>query len=122
MTVLYLTLAILALLDSAFASVGIVSWFNGLRWLLVHFITLGVVTQLIFGLAPALVALRTQRPQPAMRWSRWIILNLGVVILLIGIPLVNAAVIATGGTLVFIATLLLVRQLIQMRGGRATPA
>ena len=120
MTVLYLTLAIFALLDSAFANVGIVSWFNGLRWLRVHFITLGVVTQLIFALAPALVALRTERPQPQMRWSRWIILNLGVIILLIGIPLVNAAVIATGGTLVFIAAVMLVRQLIQMRGGRAT--
>jgi hypothetical protein len=120
MTVLYLTLAIFALLDSAFASVGIVSWFNGLRWLRVHFITLGVVTQLVFGLAPALVALRTERPQPAMRWSRWVILNLGVVILLIGIPLVNAAIIATGGTLVFIATVMLVRQLIQMRAGHAT--
>lgn len=41
MTVFYLALAVLAALDSALASRGILPWFSGLVWLRAHFITLG---------------------------------------------------------------------------------
>ena len=111
MAFLYLLLAILTAIDAAFTSFTLLPWLNGLRWLRVHFITLGVVTQAIFGLLPALVAIQTSQPRPKFRWSTWAALNTGLVVLLIGIPLVNVTLIFTGGTLVFIAVLLLGWQL-----------
>ncbi len=115
MAVLYVSLAVLAALDAALASYGLVPWFAGLRWLRIHFITLGVMSQMIFGLVPGLVAARAGKPRPPMQWGTWAALNSGLVTLLVGIPLVNAALIIAGGTLIFIAALLLMRQLRALR-------
>ncbi len=115
MVVLYFSMALLVMLDVSFSSLNLLQWFGGLRWLSVHFITLGILTQTIFGILPSFVALRTQRPRPAMRWDIWLCLNGGLITLLVGIPLVNQALIPLGGTLVFVAVLLLLKQLIDMR-------
>ncbi|NJN43843.1 MAG: hypothetical protein HC806_03275 [Anaerolineae bacterium] len=115
MAFLYILLAVLTALDAAFTSFTLLPWFNGLRWLRVHFITLGVLTQVLFGLMPGLVAIRTSQPRPKFRWDIWATLNAGLVILLIGIPLIHVYLIFTGGTLVFIATVLLGMQLYGMR-------
>lgn len=109
---LFVGLAVLGVFDSALANVGIMPWFNGLRWLRVHFITLGVLVETAFGVLPILVARAANVPRPKMRWDIWLLLNAGVLVLLVGIPLVNLAVIFTGGTLVFSATVLLLVQLI----------
>lgn len=115
MAVTYLSLAALAAVDSALTSFNLLPWFTGLRWLRVHLITLGAIVQLFFGLLPALVARHAGRPQPGARLDIWFTLNAGLLILLAGIPVVNAALIASGGTLIFIATLLLLRQLAALR-------
>jgi hypothetical protein len=115
MVFLYMLLAVLASLDASFTSFSLLPWFNGLRWLRVHFITLGVLIQAIFGLLPGLVAIRANRPRPAFRWDIWAMLNSGLVVLLIGIPLINQYMIFTGGTLIFVAALLLGMQLFGMR-------
>lgn len=120
MTLLYVSLAVLAALDSFLTSFSLLPWFNGLRWLRVHLITLGTLTEIAFGLLPIVTAVRAGRPQPRMRWDIWLTLNIGLLTLLIGIPLVNAALIFAGGTLVFIAAALLMKQLIDLRG--TTPA
>ena len=111
MTMLYLTLAVLVALDASLTSLNLLSWFNGLRWLRVHLITLGVLTEVTFGLLPGLVAARTHKPRPELRWDIWLTLNAGLLTLLVGIPLINQALILTGGTLVFIAASLLMFQL-----------
>ena len=112
MMLVYLTLAALMALDASLTSLSLVPFFSGLRWLRVHFITLGMLTQIIFGALPGLVALQTaERRRPAMRWDIWLALNAGLLILLIGIPLMNFALILTGGTLIFTATMLLIQQL-----------
>ncbi|MBM4422722.1 MAG: hypothetical protein FJ030_04935 [Chloroflexi bacterium] len=116
MSMLYASLAVLAALDASLASWGFVQWFNGLRWLRVHLITLGVLAEIIFGVAPALTAIRHGLPKPRIRWDIWLTLNGGLAILLIGIPLVNGVLIFTGGTLIFVATLLLMKQLADLRG------
>lgn len=116
MAFLYLLLAVLTAFDAAFTSYTLLPWFNGLRWLRVHFITLGVLTQVIFGLLPGLVAIRTKQSRPKFRWATWTTLNVGLIVLLIGIPLVNTYLIFIGGTLVFVAALLLGYQLYSMRG------
>jgi len=50
MGILYLSLALLAALESSFSGLKIVPWFNGMVWLRVHLITLGVMTQVLFAL------------------------------------------------------------------------
>ncbi len=114
-TFLYLVLAVLGALDASFVNLQILPAFAGLRWLRVHFITLGVLTEFIFGILPILVAARIKLPRPKIRWDIWLSLNLGLLILLIGIPPINAVLITAGGTLIFIAVILLVLQLGQMR-------
>ena len=115
MALLYVTLALLAALETSFAGLNILPWFNGMVWLRVHFITLGALTQLFFGVLPAITAIRFHRPRPAIRWDIWATLNSGIALLLIGIPLVNRVPIIAGGTLIFIATILLMLQLFNMR-------
>lgn len=113
MTAIFILMAALMAADAALASFTLVPWFSGLRWLRVHLITLGAMTEMLFGLLPTIVAIRAGRPRPAFRWDIWLTLNIGLLTLLIGIPIVNQALIFVGGTLVFIATTLLI---IQLRG------
>lgn len=101
--VLFATLAAVAAVDAALATVGISSWLLGLRWLRVHLVTLGVATEAVFGLLPALVARRAGRPAPAFVPGRWLLLNAGIVTLLIGIPLVRSPLIVAGGVMVMLA-------------------
>ncbi len=115
MVVLYLSLAVLGALEASFASLRILPWFNGMKWLRVHLITLGTLTQIIFWLMPILAAIRAKLPRPKLRWDIWLTLNGGILLLLIGIPLVNFVPIFAGSTLVFTATTLLIVQLSKMR-------
>lgn len=117
MTLLYLLVAVLAAADASLTSLNLLSWFNGLRWLRVHFITLGMATEAFFGVLPWLAAARRGLPRPPTRWDIWLTLNVGLVILLVGIPIVNSALIFTGGILIFVAATLLALQLWQMPGG-----
>ena len=122
MALLYLLVGVLAAADASLTSLNLLGWFNGLRWLRVHFITLGMATEAFFGVLPWLVAARRGLPRPKTRWDIWLTLNAGLLILLAGIPIVNGALIFTGGTLIFVAATLLAIQLWQMRGGDSAPA
>ncbi|MCC6169263.1 MAG: hypothetical protein IT329_18730 [Caldilineaceae bacterium] len=122
MALLYLSVAVLAALDSAATSFAILPWFNGLRWLRIHFITLGVVTETVFGVLPILTARRFAVPAPAVRWDIWWTLNVGLVLLIAGIPIVNGVLIFSGGTLIFVAVTLLAVHLAQIKGGQAVGA
>lgn len=115
MVVLYLSLAVVAALESSFSSFQIVPWFNGMVWLRVHLITLGALTQILFAILPIITAARYNLPRPQTRWDIWLTLNAGIMILLVGIPMVSQPPIFFGGTLVFIATILLIGQLSSMR-------
>lgn len=122
MTALFLAMAALVAADAALTSFTLLPWFNGLRWLRVHFITLGAVTEALFGLLPVVVAIRASLPRPRFRWDIWVTLNLGLLTLLVGIPTVNHALILTGGTLIFVAATLLLVQLLGMRRAAAPQA
>ena len=108
---LFGALAGLAALDTALVSLGLQPFFGGLRWLRVHLITLGVLVEALFGGLPLLVALRAGRPRPPADPATWLALNLGLLILLVGIPLIHGSLILAGGTLVGLAAVLLARQL-----------
>jgi hypothetical protein len=96
--------------------------FPALRWVRVHFITLGILSQAIFGLLPLLVASLSQKPRPAMRWDIWLTLNVGLITLVAGFAGVNQPIIFAGGTLIFVAAILLLVQLWNVRGGSVSPS
>ncbi|MCC6498681.1 MAG: hypothetical protein IT313_00290 [Anaerolineales bacterium] len=116
---LYTFVAILAAVDASFVSWNLLAAFPALRWVRVHFITLGIVSQVVFGLLPTLVASLSNKPKPAFRWDVWLTLNVGFVALIAGFSGVNHAMIFTGGALIFSATTLLFIQLWNAHGGDA---
>ena len=120
-SLLFFLVAILAALDAAVTHVEILRWFNGLRWLRVHLVTLGIVTEALFGFIPILVAKRNGRPKPKARLDIWLLTTAGIIVLMAGIPLVSRSLILTGGGLVFAASSLLLHQVWQLRtdSGRA---
>ena len=122
MSALFVVMAVLAAADASLTSLNVLPWFNGLRWVRVHLITLGAMTEAIFGALPLLTALHFNRPRPRFRWDIWLTLNAGLLTLLIGIPIVNQALIFTGGTLIFTATTLLIIELSRMRPAAGTKA
>ncbi len=111
--IFYLFIALLMAFDLALVNWGVLPGYSGVAWLRVHFITLGFVSQAVFGALPLLQAARHGAPRPRSRLDIWALLNAGIVILLVGIPIVNKALIFTGGTLVFIAAIMLA---VQLRG------
>ena len=122
MSALFVLMAILAAADASLTSLNVLPWFNGLRWVRVHLITLGAMTEALFGALPLLTALHFNRPRPRFRWDIWLSFNAGLLTLLIGIPIVNQALIFTGGTLIFTATTLLIIELSRMRPAAGTKA
>lgn len=117
-TLLYVLVAILVAADTALASMGLMGAFAALRWVRVHFITLGILSQAIFGLLPWLVATASRKPRPATSWRTWLALNVGLVMLGAGFPGANQVMIFTGGTLIFTAAALLFLQLWQVRSAQ----
>jgi cytochrome c oxidase cbb3-type subunit I len=118
-TLLFTLVALFMAADASFVSLNLISAFPALRWVRVHFITLGIISQVVFGLLPLLVASLSKKPHPAMRWDIWLTLNGGLVALVAGFAGVNQPMILTGGTLIFIAATLLLIQLWNVRGGDA---
>lgn len=116
---LYVFVALLAAADASLVSLNLATGFVALRWVRVHFITLGLISQVIFGLLPVLVASLSKKSRPPMRWDIWLTLNVGLVSLIAGFAGVNQPMILVGGTLIFIAAVLLFIQLWNVRGGNA---
>ncbi|HSM56489.1 MAG TPA: hypothetical protein VK879_10080 [Candidatus Sulfomarinibacteraceae bacterium] len=110
MVLFFLSMGFLGALGAGLTSAGWMAWFNGLPWLRVHFITVGVLLELAFGALPFL-ARAHDGEAPRMRWDIWLALNAGLLLLLIGIPLVNPSLLISGGALIFAAATLLLLQL-----------
>ncbi len=118
-TLLFTFVALLAAADASLVSINLVSAFPALRWVRVHFVTLGILSQVIFGLLPLLTASLSKKARPPMRWDIWLTLNVGFVALVAGFGGMNHPMIFTGGTLIFISATLLLIQLWNVRGGDA---
>lgn len=119
MTLIFAFAAIFAAADASLVSLNLAGAFPALRWVRAHFITLGIVSQAIFGLLPMLTASLSKKPRPSMRWDIWLTLNGGFIALVAGFAGVNQPMIFAGGTLIFIAAILLIIQLWSVRGGNA---
>lgn len=120
---LFAFMAVLGAIDASLTNYQLIPFMGGLKWMRLHFITLGVMTQVIFLIAPIMGARQANLPRPKTRWDIWVLLNTGIVALVYGIPAINNNVILVGGTLVFIAVTLLAIQLWGMKKqGGAQPA
>ena len=116
---LYVLVALLAALDASLVSVNLAGPFAALRWVRVHFITLGIISQFIFGLLPTLVASLSKKPRPSMRWDIWLMLNAGIISLVAGFAGANQPMILAGGTLIFASATILLFQLLKLRASTA---
>lgn len=116
---LYVFVAVVFAADASLVSFNLAAAFPALRWIRAHFITLGFISQFVFGLLPGLVASLAKKAKPAFRWDIWLTLNIGFISLVAGFAGVNHPLIFTGGTLIFIAATLLLVQLWNVRGGDA---
>ena len=67
MALLYFSLGTVAMALSSLITFDVLPAANSLRRLQVHFITLGVLTQALFGARPTLVASRHGKPKPHMQ-------------------------------------------------------
>ncbi len=105
----YLTLDALALAAMALATAGVAVPIPDLNWIRIHLLTIGVVTQVVLGSLPGLVAakLGIQPPGRAMNTTLWLLVNASFALLLYAMPLGLSllAAIAAGG--VFLAIVLL---------------
>ena len=89
-TLIYAFVALLVATDASLVSVNFIDTFPALRWVRAHFITLGIVSQVIFGMLPTLTALLSKKPRSSMRWDIWLTLNVGFVSLVIQAASVQA--------------------------------
>lgn len=109
----YLTLDVVALAAMALVTAGVMSPFPDLVWVRIHLLTIGVVTQVILGSAPGLVAARlgVRPPGRAMNAVLWLLVNASFALLLYAMPqgLSELAAIAAGG--IFLAIVLLLASL-----------
>ncbi len=96
----------------------------GLSWLRVHLITVGVVTQIVFGTLPGVLARRLGVPQGPghRRGLEWLLLNLGFALLLVGKPAGDRLWATLGAVLVLAAVAVLLQGLLQTwrRSGQPT--
>lgn len=110
MTVLYLFIAALIAVQTALIHFGILETVANLTWVRIHFITLGVLTQLIFGYSPKLI-----NKNASPRFDIWLLLNAGLWGFFGGRSLFNSPVMITGGLLIFLATILFILHLHQLQ-------
>lgn len=110
MVLLYGAAALAMAANAALTSYGLTPAVSGLPWLRVHLVTIGILIQLVF--AMLLHAGRAERSDAASvgAWPAWLALNVGLPLLLVGIPTVSPVLIASGGGLVLVAAVLVLRQ------------
>ena len=116
MTFLYFFLGILMVLQTSLLDFGILDNFTAvaISWVRIHFITLGILTQLLFGYLPGYLS---SKKDLTTRWDIWLLINTGLFTFFYGRSLLtNAApLMIFGGLLIFSATLLFIIQLLTIR-------
>lgn len=104
MTILYIALGLLAALQAALVPLGYLKSPVTLTWVRIHFVTLGILTQTLFGAIPR--SLGSKRS----RWDIWLLLNSGIFTFFFGRSIIDFDVMLTGAVLLFIATILFMIQ------------
>lgn len=88
---------------------GVLPPFAGLSWARVHLLTIGVVTQAIFGTLHQRATLRATTPAGVgITGATWLLLNVGFAILLVSMPAGQVTIAAIGAGSIFSAVVLLI--------------
>jgi hypothetical protein len=108
--------AVLIAVGYALATLGwlAVPGLPGGRWFAVHLFTLGVLTNVILAFSDHFGRTVTRTPGVAPRWSP-VVTNLGILVLLIGLPARILPLVAFGATTVTVAVIMSYRRLRAMR-------
>jgi len=107
---LYLTLGLLAIVGRLGVDVGLLAPLPNLRWLTVHLVTIGGLTEALFGALPHLVAVVGDGELATgsrRRWVEWVTLNAGYPLVLLGMVGGSMPTAIAGATLVLVALVLL---------------
>lgn len=108
---LYLTVGLIAVVGKLTVEVGLIDSLPRLRWLTIHLVTIGAMTEALFGALPHLVASvgGTDRTPPVRgRWLQWLGLNAGYPLVLVGMVSGSTLTAVAGATVVLLALGLLV--------------
>ena len=100
---LYLTVGLLAVVGNLSVEANLVGSLPRLRWLTIHFVTIGGMTQALFGLLPSLTSYISEEEQSAdsrVRWGQWLLLNTGYPLILIGMAAGSILTASVGATIV----------------------
>ena len=106
---LYLTVGVLAVVGRLGVDVGLVDSLPRLRWVTIHLVTIGGVTQALFGTLPALVRSRSLAGEDGVgvgseressRWLQWLLLNAGYPLILVGMTAGSTVTAVAGATMV----------------------
>ncbi|WP_129113574.1 hypothetical protein [Halegenticoccus tardaugens] len=101
---LYLSVGLLVVVGKLGVEVGAVDALPRLRWLTIHFVTIGGLTQALFGALPALGSVPSTAGSASTRnrWVQWLSLNAGYPLILIGMATGDTTTTVVGATLVLI--------------------
>ena len=99
MAALYLTVGFLAVVARLGVDAGLLETLPRLRWLTIHFVTIGGLTMALFGTLPTLAGLDDDRG----RWRQWLLLNAGYPFVLLGMATATTLVTVAGATAVLFA-------------------
>ncbi len=130
---LYLTVGLLAVGGKLAGGTGLIDALPRLRWLTIHFVTIGAMTQALFGALPSLAASvrkgesrvngesagKDETPPARGRWLQWLALNASYPLVLLGMATGALTTAAVGATGVLFALALLVASVYRTNlGGR----
>jgi len=100
---LYLTIGFIAIVGKLAVDARLIDALPRIRWLTIHFVTIGGMTQALFGLLPALTTSASGDPGTASsrsRWMQWLLLNAGYPLILVGMATGETLIAVSGATLV----------------------
>lgn len=102
---LYLLVGLLAVVGRLGVELELLGALPRLRWLTIHFVTIGGLTQALFAALPTLAGARsaTSPPSARNRWVQWLSLNAGYPLVLLGMATGDTTTAVVGATLVLVA-------------------
>lgn len=103
MAALYLAVGVVALAGRLALEAGVVSGLPRPRWSTIHLVTIGGMTQALFGALPRLVRESGGDPGHRRPWLRWLALNAGYPLVLVGVTTASTTVAVVGAALVLLA-------------------
>ncbi|UPV76934.1 cbb3-type cytochrome c oxidase subunit I (plasmid) [Halorussus limi] len=108
---LYLSVGLLAVAGKLSVESGLIESLPRLRWLTIHFVTIGGMTQALFGFLPSLtdsIGGTERSVDGTSRWWQWLLLNAGYPLILIGMATSSTTTAVAGATIVLGALGLLI--------------